>query len=67
LIASCAVGVLSNGEDEQAPTLVGSADVGRAYSRPFRIEPELGKVGEDVGKSESKVVCDVLKERVAGS
>ncbi len=60
-------GVGSNGEDEEPAALVRSTDLGRAYNAPLRIEPETGKVGEDVGKPKSKVVCDVLKDRVAGS
>jgi hypothetical protein len=67
LTARFAVGVLSRGQDEQALAAVGSADLGRANSAPLRIEPERGKVGEDIGESEGKVPCDVLKDRVAGS
>ena len=43
------------GDDEEPGALVGRADVGRSYNRPFRIEPEVGKVSEDVGKPKSKV------------
>ncbi|MFF5788208.1 hypothetical protein ACFY8P_25005 [Streptomyces sp. NPDC012693] len=60
-------GVGSNGEEDEPAPLVGSADLRRRYNAPLRIEPEVGKVGEDVGKPKSKVVCDVLKDRVAGS
>ncbi|MFJ7417849.1 hypothetical protein ACIQXD_04455 [Streptomyces uncialis] len=48
-------GVGSSGEDEEPPAFVRGADVRRAKSAPLDIEPEGGKVGEDVGKSESKV------------
>ncbi|GAA2400281.1 hypothetical protein GCM10010255_36520 [Streptomyces coeruleofuscus] len=60
-------GVGSSGEDEEPASLVRSADLVRAYNAPLRIEPETGKVGEDVGKPKSKVVCDVLQDRIAGS
>jgi hypothetical protein len=67
LIAKFAVGVLSSGEDEQPLPPVGSPDLRRAYKRPLRIEPERGKVGEDGVESQSKVPCDVLKDRDSGS
>nr|WP_242619333.1 hypothetical protein [Actinomadura fibrosa] len=44
-----------------------STDHRSAKSDPLRIEPEAGKVGEDVGKPKSKVMFDVLKDREAGS
>jgi hypothetical protein len=46
---------------------VGGADLVRADSAPFRIEPEGGKVSEDGVESEGKVPCDVLKDRELGS
>jgi hypothetical protein len=49
---SSAFGVGSN--DEDAGSAVGGADVGRSYSRPFRIEPAAGKVSEDPVASTSK-------------
>ncbi|MEU3198476.1 hypothetical protein [Streptomyces sp. NPDC006996] len=52
---SLAFGVGRAGEDEQALTLVGGSHIGRSYSRPFRIEPERGKIGEDVGKPKSNM------------
>jgi hypothetical protein len=55
------------GEEEEAFALVCGADVGRGYNHPFRIEPEAGKVGEHGVEAESKVPCDVLKDRVPGS
>jgi hypothetical protein len=64
---SDALGVGRAGEDEQALPLVGGTDVGRSNSAPLRIEPESGKVGEDIGKPKSNVSCDVLKEAEAGS
>ncbi|MGW4850796.1 hypothetical protein ACWEPZ_06105 [Streptomyces sp. NPDC004288] len=66
-VASEAVGVGSNGEEEEALAVVGSADLRCAYKAPLRIEPEAGKVTEDGVESQSKVPCDVLKDRVAGS
>ena len=53
----------SVGQDEQPPSPMGSADIGRSYSRPFRIEPVFGKVTEDSVEAQSKVPCDVLQER----
>jgi hypothetical protein len=64
---SRALGVGSCGEDEESASLVGSADLVRAYNDPLRIEPEVGKVCEDSVEAESKVVRDVLKDRVSGS
>jgi hypothetical protein len=66
-VVSDVVGVGSNGEEEESAALVRSADLVRAYKAPFRSEPEGGKVGEDVGKSKSKVPCNVLKDRDSGS
>jgi hypothetical protein len=36
------------GQEPDAFALVGGASLGRAEQTPFRIEPEVGKVGEDV-------------------
>lgn len=44
-----------------------SANVGRSYNQPLRIEPRFGKVGEHSVESESKVSCDVLKHDNSGS
>jgi hypothetical protein len=55
------------GEDEETVASVGGADLVGAKSAPLRIEPEAGKVGEDIGESEGKVPCDVLKDRELGS
>jgi hypothetical protein len=71
-VASDAEGVGSSaagavGEEEETFALVCRADGGRRYNQPFRIEPEAGKVGEDVGESEGNMPCDVLKDCVAGS
>ena len=46
---------------------MGRANIGRANSYPSRIEPERGKVGEDVGKCKRNVPCDVFKDCVSGS
>ncbi|MFD8550432.1 hypothetical protein ACFV08_02285 [Streptomyces fradiae] len=64
---SRALGVGRPGEEEETTSVVGSTDLRRPYKAPLRIEPDAGKVGEDVGKPKSKVVCDVLKDRDAGS
>ncbi|SCE07732.1 hypothetical protein GA0115240_137825 [Streptomyces sp. DvalAA-14] len=60
-------GVGSNGKDDESPSLVGSADIRRAYKTPLRIEPDAGKVPQDLIKSNPKVVRDVLKYRELGS
>lgn len=60
-------GVGKSGEKEESLPLVGSADLVRAYNHPFRIEPDFGKVAEDSVEADSKVVRDVLKDRVSGS
>ena len=39
----------------------------RAEQTPFRIEPELGKVVEDVGEPESNKLGDVLQQDESGS
>lgn len=44
--ASRALGVGRPGEEEDTLALVASADLRRAYTRPFRIEPEAGQVRE---------------------
>jgi hypothetical protein len=48
---------------------VRGADVGRAYTRPFRIEPEAGKVTEDdvEPRSSTNDRCHVLKHDEPGS
>lgn len=43
------------------------SDVGRANTRPFRIEPDFGKVGEDGVESSNNEGADVLKDRDSGS
>ena len=65
--ARFAVGVLSSGEEDEPSPGMGSTDVRCAYTNPFRIEPEAGKVSEDGVESEPKVVPDVLKDCVPGS
>jgi hypothetical protein len=64
---SLALGVGIPGEEDEAATLVGSADLVRAYNAPLRIEPDAGKVTEDGVESESKVSADVLKDCESGS
>jgi hypothetical protein len=46
---------------------VRSVNLVRAYNVPLNIEPEVGKVAQDSVEAESKVICDVLKDRVSGS
>lgn len=65
-IPSAHLGVPSSGDEDLFP-LVRGAHVGRTYSRPFRIEPERGKVGEDSIKSPNNECCHVLNEHVSGS
>jgi hypothetical protein len=51
------------GQKPEALPSVGGANVGRGEQTPLRIEPEVGKVGEDVRKpSGSHNVGDVLQE-----
>jgi hypothetical protein len=59
--ASGIVSGVSNRNDEEPFAAMGRADVGRSYSCPFRIVPDRGKVGKDVGKSKPKESWDVLK------
>jgi hypothetical protein len=56
---SLAVGV---GQDEDSLPSVGCANVSRAESRPLRIEPERGKVGEDTVEAPAPERRDVLNE-----
>jgi hypothetical protein len=63
--SSIVVGVDSN--DKDALSAVGSANIGRSISSPFRIPPDFGKVSEDIGKAQSEVAADVLQDRVSGS
>jgi hypothetical protein len=46
---------------------VWGANIGRSKSSPFRIEPDLGKVSEDIGKAQSEVTADVFQDCVSGS
>lgn len=61
---SCDAGV---GNNEQPLAAMRRARVGSSYSRPFRIEPRFGKVGEDSVEAQGKVPCDVLKDAEVGS
>lgn len=45
---------------------MGRTNGGRGEQTPFRIEPEVGKVTENMGKSCSNNSWDVLQEHVAG-
>ncbi len=57
---SLAVGV---GQHEDSISSVGSADIGRSYTCPLRIEPDFGKVTEDSIETPGNEGCDVLNER----
>lgn len=54
-------------EDEDAFASVGSSDVGRAKTRPFRIEPEAGQIGEHDVEATSQEPSHVLQEEDARS
>lgn len=56
---SLAVGV---GQDPDALALMGCANLGRGMHTPLRIEPERGKVTEDMGESVLDESGDVLQE-----
>jgi hypothetical protein len=64
LFASVLVAV---GQDEQSLASVRRSDIGRAEHTPFRIEPERGKVGKNVGEPKRNVACDVLEEPERGT
>lgn len=55
------------GNNEQPLPSVRGSGVGRSNNTPPRIEPQGGKVGEDVGKPKSKVSGHVLQHDPAGS
>jgi hypothetical protein len=46
---------------------VAGSNGGRTETTPFRIEPEVGKVGEDVWQTEPNKSGDVLQEHVSRS
>jgi hypothetical protein len=50
------------GQDPQPLSTVRSPNLGRAEHAPFRMEPQRGKVGKDVGEPKRNVSCDVLEE-----
>jgi len=54
------------GQDEDPLSSVGRSNVGRADTTPLRIEPELGQIGEDSGKSSSNKPRHVLQEDALG-
>lgn len=56
---SAALGV---GQDPDAFALVRCASLGRGVQTPLRIEPEVGKVGEDVREPGPNKSGDVLQE-----
>jgi len=59
--------VSTEGEDEDSLASVRRSDIGRSEHTPFRIEPERGKVGKNVGEPKRNVPCDVLEESQRGS
>ena len=59
--------VVGVGHDPDAFPSVRGANGCRAEQTPFRIEPELGKVVEDVGEPESNKLGDVLQQDESGS
>lgn len=50
------------GQEPEPVASVWRANLGRREQTPLRIEPELGKVGEDVRQPESNKLGDVLQE-----
>lgn len=74
--ALCAAGVghifrpfvaSGDGHEPETFTLVGGTNGGRGEQTPLRIEPERGKITEDIGKSSTNNSWDVLQEHVSGS
>jgi hypothetical protein len=63
-VEQLAVGV---GNNEEAFASVRGSGVGCSNNAPPRIEPQAGKVGEDVGKPKSKVSGHVLQHDPSGS
>lgn len=59
------------GQEPESLAKVGGSNVGRSEQTPFRIEPETGKVFEDVGESSDSASGvesrDVLQEHETGS
>lgn len=55
------------GQHEESLAEVRRPDLGRAEQTPLRIEPERGKVAEDVGEPKANVARDVLEEGEGGS
>jgi hypothetical protein len=55
------------GNDEDAFSAVGSANIGRSKSSPLTRPPDFGKVSEDIGKAQSEVTTDVFQDRVGWS
>ena len=58
-LPSAAFGV---GHEPEPFAFVRGANGGRGEQTPFRIEPEVGKVGEDVREPESNKLGDVLQQ-----
>ncbi len=54
-------------ENEESLASMRSSDIRRSHSRPVRIEPEAGKVGEHSVEAQGKVPSHVLQEDEARS
>jgi len=61
------LGVGQVGEEEEAFAELRGSHGGSRYSEPFRIEPEVGKITEDVSKSSINDAWDIFKIDEAGS
>ena len=55
------------GNNENAFPSVGSANIGRSVSSPFRSPPDFGKVSEDRVKAKREVASDVFQDCESGS
>jgi hypothetical protein len=54
-------------DDEQSGATVGRSGVRCSNNSPLRIPPHAGKVGEDIGKTQSEVTSDVFQDCVSRS
>ena len=50
------------GQNEQPFPFVGGPDLLRGDTRPLRIEPDFGKIGEDIGEPRANAGSDLLEE-----
>jgi hypothetical protein len=60
---------MGRGQNKDSLPEHGRSGVGREYTCPLRIEPELGQISENSSKPSptSKQACDVLHDDDAGS